>query len=74
MPVSFCLSQRIHLVAFKNFQSSNICVLCEVELWGGNQEVNCSLEEFLAVAFCIVLKEKTLGILGNERMEPEYRN
>ena len=36
--------------------------------------VNCSLEEFLAIICCIMLEENVAGILGNERIEPKYRN
>lgn len=32
--------------------------------------VNCSLEELLAIMFCIMLEEDVAGILGNERLEP----
>lgn len=34
--------------------------------------INCSLEEFLAIMFCIILEENILGILGNERIVPNY--
>lgn len=34
--------------------------------------INCSLEEFLAIMFCIILEENILGILRNERIVPNY--
>lgn len=34
--------------------------------------INSSWEEFLAFMFCIILEENTLGILGNERIVPNY--
>lgn len=34
--------------------------------------INCSLEESLAIMFCIILEENILGILGNERIVPNY--
>lgn len=34
--------------------------------------INCSLEEFLPIMFCIILEKNILGILGNERIVPNY--
>lgn len=34
--------------------------------------INCNLEGFLAIMFCIILEENILGILGNERVVPNY--
>lgn len=36
--------------------------------------VNCSLEEFLAIMFYVMLEENIAGILENERIETKYCN